>query len=523
MSEFLLYERNSAFNHSLWHRWEYLTLMSMSPRLLQRHEEGYMEIGYSLVQDAYYALKGSTPNASKVGKIWAEVMQQEYFPTLQDQMKTMDGKINTVLFLARKFWEWYMKEDKKNPPPPKQATPKQNVPQFFEIVDDDDLDEDDSDSDDDIDFDDDEMRGDIEDDDSLDNIDEAFDELSQQAESEEGGDVEADDQAGPQFGAVVVAKKQVMVISNVEIEQLESETETYQVMGGLKAGDGAGPREIRKFTEDMFKLRDISPISDLIGWASRVMDGAKRANIGATGTMVGYGFDTLTNSTHPLDRYEVISGSVLGRAKLASRQLRTHKYDEERPSGKGSVVYCPDESGSMSCSSYEEDGKHNKQLNLQLSLAHLFMKEERPFTTIAWDSDQTRMYEYGKPGLQAHIEEFLGGGTRITHVLYKALNHIKQNETYRDNADILFVSDGEIGDYPNRDLDLMEKVKEYKERGGRIWFAFVGGNVRETSPGQLTSWVDFMLSIDDFYDEKKLSEVLAQMARDHRKHESYEL
>lgn len=507
----LRYEQNSAFAHSLWARWEYLTLMAMSSTLQNQHTLGYAQIGYSLVQDAYYALKGGEPNLSPAGKAWGEVINQDYFPTLQDMMDNGDdAKINTIMFLAKRFYDHYLKKDESKPTPGamKRALNKFQKQQTQRKKDQEDR----------------QQGGDQPPQQMDSGIQEALDQLSDQAQGEEGeGDTEPSEQAGPQFGAAIDEEVEALEITEADLEELDQQNEVFSAMAGIQAGTGAGPNELREFTEDMYQARKISGIERIIGFGKRVMEGAKRKNVGATGEFVGYGYDTFTKNVHPADRMEVLDWTDRGMAKLADRKLRNRKMDEKKPSGMGAAIYMHDESSSMVEDGFNNpDGKRNQSINLQIALAHLFKSQGRPFTAIAWDDDQTRLYEYGTPGLQDHLNRWLGGGTSINHAIVEALDFLDSHPDYRDKADMLIVSDGELGGYqPPEDEELWERVQDYKQNGGRIWFVFVGFKPSEQRVARIERWADFCVSAEDFYDEEKLSQVFEKMATDPEKYDSY--
>lgn len=516
----LLYERNSAFDHSLWHRFEYLSLLSISNALQTQHEAGYEQIGYSVVQDAYYALKNSDPNlSSKVGKAWGEVMKQDFFPQLQDMMRDRDSKINTVLFLAEKFYQHYMKEDKKNPTPQQQTHPNTDLgnvdkkpTSYEENLYDAQREKEDQEEN--------EEQGDHRDD-TPPEITDALNEIQEQAQDGEGN-TESSDEAGPQFGAIVVKKTVPLSISQEEIDDLQDKNETFIAMGGLQSGTEGSVREIREFTEEMFKRRKLTRLADLIGWAERIVGGAKRENQGAVGEFTKYGFDTLTRNVHHADRLQVLNKTPQGMSMLANRKLRTRRYDEKKPAGKGAVVFMPDESGSMTgVVPGTTTSKRDDVNNLQLAMGLTFKKENRPFVSIAWASYSTRTYEFGKPGLQDHLNEFLGGGTHIIHALWEAFRWLDENKEYDRNADILIVSDGWLADNPAANIPLMKRISKFQEKGGRIWFVLVGEDLTFVQKTTIERWANFAISFESFYDDEKMGEVLRLMARDNTKHESY--
>lgn len=515
--ETLLYERNSAFDHNLWDRYEYLQLMSLSNRLQMQHEAGYLRIGYSAVQDAFYALAGGLPNQSPAGKAWGEVIEQEYFPKLQERMKDRDSKINTTLFLAKKFVDHYLRKETKEEQQ-KREEQDQNQQQDREDKDNsqDNGNEGDTDQDRPTDLSPSAKRSGKE---TPQEIQEAMDQLEKQAENGEG-DTEASGQAGPQHSQKIVNKQEVLQITDEELEELDKENETYEIMGGLLPGTGMGPRETRLFTEQNYQHFELQKVAELIGWAQRVMDAATRSNQGAVGEFTGYKQDGWSANVHPVDRELVASGSLLGRAKLADRQLNTRIFDEDKPAGKGAAVLLTDESTSMNDpTSVSPLPKRKQAINLKLSLAHFFQKEDRPFVDIAWCAHGHRTYEFGTPGVVDHLTTHFSGGTMINDAMAEALDWIDDRPEYRSQADILVITDGEIEDNPYDDQFLWNRIKEYKERGGRIWLILLDVHIPQNYYFALTQWTDGIVEAKDLYREDGLANILTAMAKDRREYE----
>lgn len=126
--------------------------------------------------------------------------------------------------------------------------------------------------------------------------------------------------------------------------------------------------------------------------------------------------------------------------------------------GKGSIIVCLDQSGSMR--SKEEQSK-----GFALAFLSIAKKQKRNFAYIPFDSSigKVRFFPKGKVKTNEIIElamEFLDGGTKFIPPLTEALNVIKK-DSFKD-ADIIFITDGES----SMDKRFIEKFNKQKERDG---------------------------------------------------------
>lgn len=105
--ELLMFEKYSAFDHGLWDRDEWCTLLNYSQGLEEVHNNDLAEYGYSFVQDSYYALRGNTPNDSLLGVIWNKVMGASSYQTLPPLLTDVNQTVTTVSWLAEKMRKEY--------------------------------------------------------------------------------------------------------------------------------------------------------------------------------------------------------------------------------------------------------------------------------------------------------------------------------------------------------------------------------------------------------------------------------
>lgn len=516
-NELLLYEQNTAFYHSLWDRYEWLSLLEFSNRLSDLHAYHNKTYQYSAAQDAFYALADVDPNTSKAGQAWMRVMTLPEFPRLQEMARTTrNAKANVVHWLANKFIEFFYEE----PPEPEEeeyglgGEEEQTNPQPTQ------------------------------DQDQQPSNDQALQDakaLVMEEGDQGGGDMDSDPQAGPQTGAQIELPAKIQITSE-EIDKLGEENLVYDMMAGLFPGGKETPIQVRDFIEEIFDYNALRRAAKIFGWGQKVMGAAKRENRGAIGEMVGFRQNGWSDNTDPIEMAEIADGDLMALARLADNNLRTRTYGENIPLGKGPVLFLHDESSSMQdgtsgqirrqatrrsiplttedkAEMAAEPSKDMQAINLQVALAALVRGEGRRFTAIAWNDDTTRTYEYGQPGLKDHLTQFLSGNTEINHVLEKAFEVARQDPDYRKGGDIVVVTDGMISDAPQEDDVLWKQLLDFKANGGRIWCIYVGQLEKNNHYwDQLNHWVDFAVSVDNLYNDTNLAEIFKGVAKSTKKH-----
>lgn len=511
--EILLEEHRTAFDHSLWSRFYWLEILSWSKLLRKAHALHLKEHNYSAIQDAYYALQTEAPNASPAGLAWQKVIDSPVFPKLSnlaEQSKT--GEVNVMLFLARKFYEMLnQKEDqekKKDKQNPQKGSQPNNKP------------------------------GEITQEITQEDIEQALNELGSGGDEGEQ-DVQADPQAGPSDMDISPddIEKMVFAVSEKELESLEEKIDGEEALLGLMAGKGQSPIQQREWVEVAFDQYALSRMSKLIGWGENIVDGAVRQNKGAVGAHTEITQKGWNPNVTAMDMALVASGSMLGKAKFAKNSLNTKIKADEAPAGKGGVVFLHDESSSMkdelthtfqdippeSRTPQQQKALENnppkdlQAINLQLAMAHLFRKENRPFTAVAWDHLRTRVCKYGKDDVNSHLKQFLSGGTEVTHALLKAFEIIKSDPQHCNNSDIIIATDGETDDNPNDDSEYVKQVEEYRKKGGRIWGIYIGG-YSEYTMDKMKEYCDAVISIKDLYTNEGIAQILRSAATSTHEH-----
>jgi hypothetical protein len=101
MSEQLLYEKVSAFEHDHWDREQWLALMNYSPTIRNMHERHLQNYGVSFAQDSYYALRNNVPKKdSSLCKFWTKVQGSSNFQSLPPFIQDLPSTATTVETLA---------------------------------------------------------------------------------------------------------------------------------------------------------------------------------------------------------------------------------------------------------------------------------------------------------------------------------------------------------------------------------------------------------------------------------------
>lgn len=135
-------------------------------------------------------------------------------------------------------------------------------------------------------------------------------------------------------------------------------------------------------------------------------------------------------------------------------QRRMHGIDD---AGRGPVVFCLDESGSMN--GHPDDWAKA----VAISMAEVAMKERRPFSLVHFDYHVSRVDDVNKPidvdQLVEMVSYFSGGGTAFDPPIHEALRKIKSERVLR-SADIVLLTDG----WGSISEGLVEEMKRSETR-----------------------------------------------------------
>ena len=234
-------------------------------------------------------------------------------------------------------------------------------------------------------------------------------------------------------------------------EQVANEKES---VNSLLGGAGSGDAELKKLPlgEQLQLaniLRDNENVRKIAEWAGKFKTVARKKQKTKNIDSVDRSGMTLGNDVERLLPQElgqfVKEGTRLDfLRRYAEGQTMMYSPRGKEVLGKGPIVICLDESGSM-----------NKLLNqakgFALALAMIAKKQRRDFCVIPFsvNTGDKVVCEKGKVTTE-HIlklaNSFLSGGTNYMPVLNEAIEYIQSRKQFKD-ADIIFVTDGDPSDY----------------------------------------------------------------------------
>ncbi len=179
--------------------------------------------------------------------------------------------------------------------------------------------------------------------------------------------------------------------------------------------------------------------------------------------------------------------------RFLNSELAVYDTVGEEQAGRGPVVMCVDESGSMS-------GERNIWAKaIALCLLNICRREKRDFAYVAWASApqcEVHLFPAKKPlGAQEVVDcasHFFGGGTSPLTGLTTGVEVMDKAPEFK-KADLVFVTDGEAGWGPED-----ERMRNWcDQKGVRIWGIGVGssfGYLSKLSPDGTVNIGDFDLT-----------------------------
>lgn len=178
--------------------------------------------------------------------------------------------------------------------------------------------------------------------------------------------------------------------------------------------------------------------------------------------------------------------------KIMERDALQYRLEAKEKLGRGPLVVCIDDSGSMA------GGREVWAKAVALALLELARRQKRSFAYCTFSTSITSEYveEAGrrKPpvDLLTALAAFRGGGTDFDEPMSWALTRIEA-ETGLKEADVVFISDGDC-----QARDVASIVRRLKASDARCWGVAVGPSaVHDRSPGAMPSWCDRVYPIED--------------------------
>lgn len=539
----LFSEKNTVFDHGIWDRYSYVSFLRRYSDLASQDFAERHHFDYSLQQDGYYALLGlgTLPiQNNKTVRLWDTITNTNWFRQIQSLWSTdASGKyvaVKTLDAIARRYLlddptadpdvmkqiEKLMQEICEQPKNQNQEEDEdeQDEPQDGESDDDSQNDGDGEGN----------GKGNKEDTgDEGDGDEEGEGENDSGNESEENGEGKEDGDSdsqnpspsdtpnGSSQGAggpgqsdrppqEVPLNQNTPGIGNKEIAEEPTQSWVSPEKEVKVASDKhdainslmpymSGPTDHQiEAAEHLLKSDlNVESLAKFLGFAMRAVTGAHHLTDATSGELTRYKNTTWSERLHPVDLVGLANGDIRTKARMAEGGLRERRYEDLAPRGRGPVILLRDESGSMKGI---EDAKAK---SLEIALANAFNADHRDLVSIAWSDGPTRICVYGQDDAYFHLRQFYNGGTVIESAMELA---VKTTKDYRDGADMLVITDGNINDKERPEVIAL--ADKFHQENGRIWVVLIG-------PLYPISWADGVITIDEIENSAKLSELIRTM------------
>lgn len=287
---------------------------------------------------------------------------------------------------------------------------------------------------------------------------------------------------------------QALVYAMQETKQVKDSLKS--LLGGYSAGNGDA--ELKKIPlRDQIslaeKIASNKKMKEIADWAGRFKQIArnkqkpnKSDSIERSGITLGNDVERLLPIElglyiHPITKNDFLRRFVEG---------QTMQYEQigKEVSGKGPIILCLDQSGSMQRLDTQSKG-------FTLALMSIARKQRRDFCLILFStSTQILTFEKGKIKSSETInlaQTFLGGGTNFALPLDGALDVI--NESKFKQADIVFVTDGE----DRVSASFLEAFnRKKKEKNFKVLSLVIGCSI-----DTVEQFADKVIKIKDFDEE----------------------
>lgn len=273
-------------------------------------------------------------------------------------------------------------------------------------------------------------------------------------------------------------------------ETRKAKEDLINLLAGGGNGVGAGEGEVQKLPlRDQIYLAELlsknQKMREIAEWAGRFKAIARKKQknkhvetTDRSGVTLGIDVERLLPSELAAYKNPITKVDFLRR--YAEQQTMMYSPEGKESLGKGPIILCLDQSGSMK--ELDEQSK-----GFALALMMIAKKQRRDFAIIPFSSatkQQELYYEKGKIKPSDLVELaslFLGGGTAFLPPLKKAVNIIEKRKRF-SKADIIFVTDGDPQDsYGIEDYCSVagEFTKKKKEKSFNVNTVLIGNQVKE--------------------------------------------
>lgn len=297
------------------------------------------------------------------------------------------------------------------------------------------------------------------------------------------------------------------MLSQATQEAQDAKESIEDLVAGTQAGSGAAEMQkipLREQLELAQLLKDNQEIKKVAEWAGRFKAIARKKqkskhafSVERQGIVQGDNPELLLptelamlyNPATKLDFYR----------RFTEKQTLQYAPEGKDAAGKGPIVLCLDQSGSMSRSKEQAAG-------FALAIAMIARKQHRDFAYIPFDSrlGDTLVFHRGKIPVNDMLRiatEFRGGGTDFQRPLEAAMKVIEQQSRFK-NADIIFVTDGKDS---VSDEFMVGYIQNKKKLDFQCMGCVLGGNA-EYQP-ELEKFTDEWFSASDLVEAAEKSAI----------------
>jgi uncharacterized protein with von Willebrand factor type A (vWA) domain len=251
------------------------------------------------------------------------------------------------------------------------------------------------------------------------------------------------------------------------------------------------------------KIRDSHKLTEIAKKAGRFV----RLALEKQETKTVRGRDVLTGVTVGADIARIIPAEfatmkhpVMRRAfyrKFLQKELLQYKTEGQGKLGRGPIVVCIDNSGSMS------GDREIWAKAFAMGLLQIAKKQKRAAAVIHFGSkSEILKFRFPKDGsgdILSSMEYFFNGGTCFEEPLDEAIKEIEENESTR-KADIIFITDGDCRVSP----DWKDRFEAKKEELGFTVYGIAIDTSRPTPTETLTSLSDEIQTLHDVLKDEEI-------------------
>jgi uncharacterized protein with von Willebrand factor type A (vWA) domain len=283
-------------------------------------------------------------------------------------------------------------------------------------------------------------------------------------------------------------------------ETKQAKDSLKSLLGGTSAG--SGDAELKKVPlRDQIslaeKIASNKQMKEIADWAGRFKQIARKKqkskhsdSMERSGVTLGNDIERLLPMelglyTHPITKNDFLRRFVEG-------QTMMYEQKGQEVLGKGPIILCLDQSGSMNKLDIQSKG-------FTLALMSIARRQRRDFCLILF-STRTQIFKYERGKMKSSdminlAQIFLGGGTDFALPLDEALKVI--NESRFKQADLVFVTDGEDR---VKDSFLEAFNKKKKEKEFNVLSLIIGNNTKT-----VVQFSDKIVHIKDFDDARSFT------------------